>query len=186
MKSSFALLLSLTLLSGSATAQTRHNFTITVESVAREFIVARPSTAPPAGGYPVVMMFHGSSGTGQQFYNTSGWKEIGEEENFITVFPSGLEYCTVDSSGNRQNETKWHIVIVRETAQTSSRYHYGHRSGQSPQEAVRCWYSVHRYTPRQTAIVPIPISAVFGEVRSLPSTPSIVAIPAPRIPPIFS
>lgn len=38
-------------------------------------------------------MLHGTSGDGLKFYNISGWKELVEEENFITVFPSALSWC---------------------------------------------------------------------------------------------
>jgi polyhydroxybutyrate depolymerase len=87
-------------------AQTRHDFTMTVDSVERTFIVSRPSGAVPAGGYPVVFMFHGTSGDGERFFNISGWKEKGEQEKFISVFPSSLEYCVIDS-GRQYRTTKW-------------------------------------------------------------------------------
>ena len=87
-------------------AQIRHDITMNVEGVDREFIVARPSGAVPAAGYPVVFMFHGTSGDGERFYLHSGWKEKGEEEKFISVFPSSLEYCVIDS-GRQKRTTKW-------------------------------------------------------------------------------
>jgi polyhydroxybutyrate depolymerase len=89
-----------------ASAQSRHDITIEVESVPRQFIVVRPSGTAPAGGYPVVFMFHGTSGDGERFYTNSGWKEKGEEEKFITVFPSSLAYCVIDS-GVEHRTTKW-------------------------------------------------------------------------------
>jgi len=88
-------------------AQTRIDATMTVDSVEREFIVVRPSGAVPPGGYPVVFMFHGTSGDGERFYNISGWKEKGEAEKFITVFPSSLAYCFLNDSGRQVPTTKW-------------------------------------------------------------------------------
>lgn len=72
----------------------------------RECIIVKPSTAPPPGGYPVVFMLHGTSGDGETFYNISGWKELGEQENFVTVFPSSLTWCFVDN-GVEERNTRW-------------------------------------------------------------------------------
>ncbi|MGB3083099.1 MAG: alpha/beta hydrolase-fold protein, partial [Saprospiraceae bacterium] len=66
----------------------------------------KPSTAPPVGGYPVVFMLHGTSGDGEKFYNISGWKELGQAENFITVFPSSLSWCFVED-GIEKHNTRW-------------------------------------------------------------------------------
>jgi polyhydroxybutyrate depolymerase len=79
---------------------------MTVDSVERQFIVVKPSGQAPPEGYPVVFMLHGSSGDGEKFYNISGWKEKGEEEKIITVFPSSLEWCIIDS-GKQKRTTKW-------------------------------------------------------------------------------
>lgn len=72
----------------------------------RECIVVKPSAPPPPGGYPVVFMLHGTSGDGEKFYNISGWKELGEQENFITVFPSSLTWCFVEDGVEKHN-TRW-------------------------------------------------------------------------------
>jgi poly(3-hydroxybutyrate) depolymerase len=90
-----------------AMAQTRINATIEADSVLREFIVSLPSGGAPSGGFPVVFMLHGTTDSGEVFYNTSGWKEKGEEEKFITVFPSSLRYCVDEGSGPYVT-TKWH------------------------------------------------------------------------------
>jgi polyhydroxybutyrate depolymerase len=55
---------------------------------------------------PVVAMLHGSSGTGEEFFNHSGWKETARREGFIAVFPTGLEYW-VDTQGPIHLSTKW-------------------------------------------------------------------------------
>ena len=90
-----------------ASAQTRINVTMEVDSVPREFIIAKPSAQPPATGYPLVFMFHGTSGDGLKFYNISGWKEVGEAEGFLTVFPSSLEYRFYGDSGFAIRTSKW-------------------------------------------------------------------------------
>lgn len=109
------LLLVVTLASVSL-AQTRINAHIEVDSVMREFIVSKPSGEVPAGGYPVVFMLHGTSGDGEKFYNISGWKEKGETEKFISVFPSSLRYCVIEDSAAPHMTTKWNNGDLQEKA----------------------------------------------------------------------
>lgn len=87
-------------------SQRRFDWKITVDNELRDVIVVQPSHPAPSGGYPVVFMLHGTSGDGEKFYNISGWKELGEEENFITVFPSSLSWCFVED-GIEKHNTKW-------------------------------------------------------------------------------
>lgn len=87
-------------------AETRHDYTMQLEGKTRQFILSEPDGQPPAGGYPVVFMFHGTSGDGEKFYNISGWKEKGEVEKFISVFPSSLSWCFIEDS-KPKNNTKW-------------------------------------------------------------------------------
>lgn len=81
-------------------AQERKDYTIVVDDKLREFIVVKPTGEVPIGGYPVVFMFHGTSGNGNEFYNISGWKEKGQVEKFITVFPTSLKYCILNFPNN--------------------------------------------------------------------------------------
>lgn len=79
---------------------------IIVNNQPREFITVKPSGLSPSGGYPMVFMLHGTSGDGEKFYNISGWKELGEKEKIVTVFPTALTYCWVED-GIQKNTTKW-------------------------------------------------------------------------------
>jgi len=65
-------------------AQTRYDINLMSEGRLRESIVVKPSSPPPIGGYPIVIMLHGTNQNG--------------EENFITVFPTSLRWCYVDDS----------------------------------------------------------------------------------------
>jgi poly(3-hydroxybutyrate) depolymerase len=87
----------------SGDAQTKYDVSIMVEGKLREFIVSVPSTPPPALGYPLVMMLHGTSGDKDVFYNAKGWKELGELENFVTLFPSSLKWCYNDDGVIKNN-----------------------------------------------------------------------------------
>ncbi|MEZ4884992.1 MAG: dienelactone hydrolase family protein [Chitinophagales bacterium] len=84
----------------------RNDVRIEVENASRHFIVSIPQNYTGKQAFPVVLMFHGTSGTGEKFYNISGWKEKGEEEGIITVFPTALKYCYIDE-GQQKNNTKW-------------------------------------------------------------------------------
>ena len=49
-------------------------------------------------------MFHGSSGTGEQFLAGSGWREQADATGLVAVFPTGLRYRVLDSG---RRSTKW-------------------------------------------------------------------------------
>ncbi|MGB3226390.1 MAG: T9SS type A sorting domain-containing protein [Saprospiraceae bacterium] len=83
-------------------AQERIDANLFINNELRELVIFKPSGNPPAGGYPLVFMLHGSNQSGPQFYNISGWKEVAEREKFIVVFPTALIYCTIEGIG-----TKW-------------------------------------------------------------------------------
>ena len=50
-------------------------------------------------------MFHGTSGTGEQFLRTSGWREEADRTGLIAVFPTALRYRVIESG---RRVTKWH------------------------------------------------------------------------------
>jgi polyhydroxybutyrate depolymerase len=79
---------------------------INVNEYLRRFVVYIPETLVygPDNPAAVVVMHHGSSGTGEQFLNISGWKEEADEEGFIAVFPTGAVYHVLDTGFLN---TKW-------------------------------------------------------------------------------
>jgi polyhydroxybutyrate depolymerase len=96
-------------------AQTRIDVTMAVDSVEREFIVSVPRGAVPAGGYPLVFVFHGTTQNGEKFWQDSQWKELGDTAKVLTVFPTGLTYCFIEDSIQRTT-TKWHNGELEELA----------------------------------------------------------------------
>ena len=58
-------------------------FTTLVDGETREYYVHVPQSYDEDASVPMVLMLHGGSGTGLITYNSSGWKEVGEEENII-------------------------------------------------------------------------------------------------------
>ncbi len=87
-------------------SQRKIELSIEDQGFIREAIISVPTTPPPSEGYPAVIMFHGTSGDKDVFYNAKGWKELGEEENFITIFPSALKWCYYED-GIKKNNTKF-------------------------------------------------------------------------------
>src|SRR5688572_8534058 len=69
----------------------KKRFTIVADGKTREYYVHVPLGYNLKNAFPVVIMLHGSGGNGEKFYNISGWKEVGEVQNILTVFPSSLQ-----------------------------------------------------------------------------------------------
>ena len=84
----------------------KNRFTIMVDGVEREYYVHVPLGYVKGTATPLVFMLHGTSGNGEEFYDHSGWKEVGETNNLLTVFPSSMKYCIIDA-GQQKNTTKW-------------------------------------------------------------------------------
>jgi polyhydroxybutyrate depolymerase len=85
----------------------KNRFTLQIDGVEREYYVHVPALYTGTTAVPMVFMLHGTSGDGEKFYNTSGWKEVGETENILTVFPSSGRHCIFDEDGIQKNTTKW-------------------------------------------------------------------------------
>jgi len=85
----------------------KNRFTLVVEDTEREYYVHVPESYTGEDPVPVVFMLHGTSGTGLDMYDRSGWVEVGEAENILTVFPSSLRFCIIDPVDGQKNTTKW-------------------------------------------------------------------------------
>lgn len=84
----------------------KNRFTTKIDGDEREYYVYVPAKYDGKQAVPMVFMLHGTSGDGEKFYNSSGWKEVGETNHILTVFPSSWRYCII-SDGERANTTKW-------------------------------------------------------------------------------
>ncbi len=77
-----------------------------VGGITRRYVAWVPdAVAASADPVPAVFMFHGSTGTGEQFFKISGWREVADQEGLIAVFPTGAEYKI---TGKNKRSTKWH------------------------------------------------------------------------------
>lgn len=88
----------------------RNDYAITVDDTPREFIIHVPSGYDASKPTPVVFMFHGSRQTGDMLYQYSTWRQRGEAENIITVYPTGWEYTITKTN---QVETKWNDIGLK-------------------------------------------------------------------------
>ena len=80
---------------------------VQVDGYPRRFVVHVPNhpNVVPGNPVPLVLMDHGSSGSGEQFYNISAWVDQADLDGFIAVFPTALEYLVLSSG---RISTKWH------------------------------------------------------------------------------
>jgi|JI10StandDraft_1071094.scaffolds.fasta_scaffold04138_13 poly(3-hydroxybutyrate) depolymerase len=85
----------------------KNRFIVNVNGDDREYFVHVPAGYKGSSQTPVVFMLHGTNGNGEDFYTDSGWKEVGEVENIITVFPSSWKYCIVEDGQQKPNTEKW-------------------------------------------------------------------------------
>ncbi len=84
----------------------KNKFTTRVDGDDREYIVHVPQGYNLTSPTKVVFMLHGTSQTGETMYDKCGWKEVGEDENILTVFPTSWKYCINVPTGTRAT-TKW-------------------------------------------------------------------------------
>jgi poly(3-hydroxybutyrate) depolymerase len=82
----------------------------------RRFVTLVPPKAARKMGnghrVPLVLMLHGSGGTGEQFLLHSGWSRKATREGFVVAFPTGITYLLNDGSG--RHNTKWNSFSLLE------------------------------------------------------------------------
>ncbi len=83
----------------------KNEYNMEMDSTLRNFLIHVPQKYTDNTPVPVVFMLHGSTGTGTKFYNISGWVQKANEEGFIAVFPTALQYPIVEK--NNRLATKW-------------------------------------------------------------------------------
>lgn len=87
----------------------KNRFTTSIDGDAREYYVHVPQSYSGSAAVAVVFMLHGTSGNGEEFYDRSGWRQVGEDENVVTVFPSSWRYC-INDGVDIKNTTKWNTT----------------------------------------------------------------------------
>ncbi|HEY8180789.1 MAG TPA: hypothetical protein VII32_01010 [Thermoanaerobaculia bacterium] len=74
---------------------------VTIDGVAREYIVYVPKSAlfQFTIAAPVVMHFHGSGGGASNTFEENGWWQKGEEFGFVAVMGSAMPYFDIQENG---------------------------------------------------------------------------------------
>ena len=95
-----ALVLGLLLIAPDAFGEgTRVDKTVEIAGTQRTYIVHLPKGHDAKIKVPVVFMFHGGGGVGLKYFNTSQWKETGNTNGFISVFPTAQNTCLARGGG---------------------------------------------------------------------------------------
>ena len=109
----------------------KNRFIVKVDGDDREYYVHVPAGYDSSLETPVVFMLHGTSGDGEEFYEKSGWKEVGEAENILTVYPSSWRYCII-TGGEQKVTTKWNSIPAEWTF----------CSGETPRDDIKFFKSI--------------------------------------------
>jgi polyhydroxybutyrate depolymerase len=93
--------------------------TIEIDGIDRRYVVYVPDRRPVTGGRaPVVFMFHGTGGNGEQFLRTSGWREQADATGLVAVFPTALRYRVLESG---RLKTKWNAFGLEDVIDVDER-----------------------------------------------------------------
>ena len=93
--------------------------TVEVDGHPRRYLVYVPNRRPATGARaPVVFMFHGRSGTGDQYLRISGWREQADAVGLVAVFPTGVRYRDLESG---RVETGWNKFGFEDEVDLSER-----------------------------------------------------------------
>ncbi|MDP3770144.1 MAG: PHB depolymerase family esterase [Candidatus Sungbacteria bacterium] len=81
---------------GTAYKSGNYQESITVDGRTRTYIFRVPTTYSPEKIYPLVLVFHGGAGEGIKIASQTDFPEKADKEDFIAVFPDGIEHSWND------------------------------------------------------------------------------------------
>jgi polyhydroxybutyrate depolymerase len=73
--------------------------TMSVDGMQRSYRVYRPASLPTGASAPLVVMLHGSLGTGQQAEDSYGWDCEADQGHFVVAYPDGYKRTWNASDG---------------------------------------------------------------------------------------
>ena len=77
--------------------------TLTHDNVNRNYLVYIPDSYDSEIDYPLMFVFHGFGGIATQFINNADMRDLAESNNFIVVYPLGLDLGGTGSHWNCSN-----------------------------------------------------------------------------------
>ncbi|MBA3030502.1 MAG: hypothetical protein FP816_17055 [Desulfobacteraceae bacterium] len=83
------------------------SLTVTVDGVARKYLLHVPDGPMDGAPLPVVFIFHGGGGTAQGTIRETGWIAKADEYSFLAVFPEGMPPFPALPSGFSTNPQRW-------------------------------------------------------------------------------
>ena len=85
---------------------------IMVDGIDRTYVVHEPRMAQPAGGFPVVLAFHGGGGTADSMVRLTGFNDIADARGLVIVYPDGIDRHWNDGRSTIKNKTD-DVAFVR-------------------------------------------------------------------------
>ena len=77
--------------------------TFSHDNVNRNYLIYIPDSYDSEIDYPLMFLFHGFGGIASQFINTADMRDLAESNNFIVVYPQGLDLAGTGSHWNCSN-----------------------------------------------------------------------------------
>ena len=77
--------------------------TFSHDNVNRNYLIYIPDSYDSEIDYPLMFLFHGFGGIASQFINTADMRDLAESNNFIVVYPQGLDLGGTGSHWNCSN-----------------------------------------------------------------------------------
>ena len=78
--------------------------TVIVNGRERTYLLHLPTGYSSAKWYPLVLLFHGGSGSGQKIAGQTGFREYADREGFLLACPDGIEHNWSDGRGTTDAE----------------------------------------------------------------------------------
>ena len=85
---------------------------IMVDGIDRTYVVHAPRMAQPAGGFPVVLAFHGGGGTAESMVRLTRLNDIADARGLVIVYPDGIDRHWNDGRSTIKNKTD-DVAFVR-------------------------------------------------------------------------
>ena len=77
--------------------------TFSHDNVNRNYLIYIPDSYDSEIDYPLMFLFHGFGGIASQFINSADMRDLAESQNFIVVYPQGLDLAGTGSHWNCSN-----------------------------------------------------------------------------------
>lgn len=85
---------------------------IRVDGIDRSYVVHAPRVPLPAGGFPVVLAFHGGGGTAESMVRLTRFDAIADARGLVIVYPDGVDRHWNDGRSTIRNKTD-DVAFVR-------------------------------------------------------------------------